>query len=130
MKAILRVPTSETYAYIEIECEGTPVEILEHYNYFTRLVKNVGLPTKEWNTALDIYLSTNHLEESQYNDMSLEQQHIIQEIKKAVKRITPKKAKADKDGIVEGVEDLAWEHSQHDNLVDNCSECYKLDNEK
>jgi len=89
MKATFRIPTKE-YAYIEL----TEVEVVdmneahEKYLELERVITGqTGLQTKEWNQALDKYLSTNSLTESEYMSMSAEQKHIIQEIKKCVKRI-------------------------------------------
>lgn len=45
------------------------------------------LSTKEWNAALDRFLVIGDCESDTYFSMSLEQQGIIQELKKAFKRI-------------------------------------------
>jgi hypothetical protein len=89
MKATFRIPTKE-YAYIELnEVEVTNTqEAREKYLELERVVNGeVGLPTKEWNDAMDKYLSTNSLSESEYMSMSAEQKHIIQEVKKSCKRL-------------------------------------------
>ena len=46
LKATLRIPTAEQYAYIEVEVEDTPEQIVELYQRFTALVKN-GAGKKE-----------------------------------------------------------------------------------
>jgi len=89
MKATFRIPTKE-YAYIELtEVEVADMnEAHEKYLELERVITGeAGLQNKEWNQALDKYLSTNSLTESEYMSMSAEQKHIIQEIKKCVKRI-------------------------------------------
>jgi len=89
MKATFRIPTKE-YAYIELN-DVEVSDMQEAHEKYLELEKviigEVGLPIKEWNKALDKYLSTNSLTESEYMSMSVEQKHIIQEIKKCVKRI-------------------------------------------
>ncbi len=88
--ATLRIPT-EMYAFIEIKHEGTPEDIVEAYREFTKLVKPVvGLPTKEFNQALDRYLTDGDMEAEVYVSMSDAQKAVIQEIKKSVKRIKAK----------------------------------------
>lgn len=86
-KARLRIPT-ETYAFIEVDVEGTPDEIVSANFEFTKLTKpNEGLPHKEWNQALDRYLTSNDGETETYLAMSAKQKDMIQELKKAFKRI-------------------------------------------
>jgi len=82
----VRIPTDQ-YAYVEIEVEGTPTEIMDAY----RDMKNaygsgVGLPDKEWREALDRYIYEEHLDSKRFLAMSEIQQLIIQEIKKSKKR--------------------------------------------
>ena len=88
MKATLRIPT-EQYAFMEVEIEVKDIdEAHEKYLELQATIENKGgLEVKEWNIALDKYLSTNSLLESEYMQMSSPQQHIIQEIKKSFKRI-------------------------------------------
>jgi hypothetical protein len=45
MKAVLRVPTSHQYAYIEVEMEGTQEEIINKYLQFTTSYKTAQ---KKW----------------------------------------------------------------------------------
>lgn len=86
-KAQLRIPT-EMYAYIEVEVEGTAEQIVEAYYEFTKLVKpQEGLPTKEWQAALDRYLNDGSGETEVYMAMSPTQKAVMQELKKAFNRI-------------------------------------------
>lgn len=87
-KASIRVPTTEPYAYLEIEAEGSPEAILEAYERFNSLVKRgKGLEAKEYDKFIERQLlgETNVLE--QYNAMSEDQQRTVQIIKRALKRI-------------------------------------------
>lgn len=95
MKAQIRIPT-EPYAYLEIEFEGTEVEMVDKHNELIRLYNesktpNGGLGQKEWNRALDGYLEANNMDAETYEAMSETQKMIIQEIKRSVKRINYKK---------------------------------------
>ena len=88
-KSTLRVPTGEQYAYIEIDFSGTPEQIVSAYYEFTKLVKPAeGLPSKEFNKALDRYLTEHTGDTDTYLRMSRSQQDVFQEVKKAFKRIT------------------------------------------
>lgn len=89
MKATFRIPTKE-YAYIELnEVEVESAEDAHSkYQELEKIVSGqVGLSSKDWNEALDKYLSTNALTSDEYALMSVEQKRIIQEIKKSVKRL-------------------------------------------
>lgn len=90
--AQIRIPTQQ-YGYVEVTVEGTPDFIHEANAEFTQIfaVKE-GLSTKEFNGALDEYLQTNSFKtpEDTFFKMNPEQQKIIQEIKKSVKRLTAK----------------------------------------
>lgn len=93
MKATLRIPTYEQYAYIEVEAEGTAEEILHQYQEVTLLVKGgTGLPDKDFSAVLDRYLwGDGHMEADEYATMNLDQQSIIQVIKRSRKRVQSKK---------------------------------------
>lgn len=96
MKTTLRIPTSEQFAFIEIETEvSSPEDAIEAYHHATRLLKanNEGLPEKDFNTWLDKYLESNTGEMEPYTKMSKAQQEIIQIIKRSVKRIAYKNNK-------------------------------------
>lgn len=87
-KAQFRFPT-EQFAYMEVSAEGTPEELKTQYDAFERLLKvGVGLETKEWNRVLDEVLETGKLEDGAnlWERMDKEQQLILQEIKKSIKR--------------------------------------------
>lgn len=92
MKYHLRVPTSEQYAYIEAEYEGSAEEAVEAYRELTVAVRTgFGLPQAEFNKALDEYLKTNELRNGAdlYAQMDAAQQRVFQELKKAFKRMRP-----------------------------------------
>lgn len=103
IKAQLRIPTNEQYAYIEVSVEGTPDEIVEEYKQLTKLIKggNEGLERKEWNKVLDTYLWDCTMVAEEYERMSDNQRSVIQEIKKS-------KARCDKR-----------QNSELNNLLDN-----------
>jgi len=86
-KAKLRIPT-EMYAFVEVEVEGTPTEIATAYREFTKEINGgEGIPTKEFNNALDQYLKDGTGLTEIYLSMSKPQQAIFQEIKKSIKRL-------------------------------------------
>lgn len=92
MKITLRLPTKDQYAYIEVESEANSIEDA-HLAYQDAMkliqgVPSIGLPPKEWNLWLDTYLKTKTGDADKYAAMSAEQQRVIQEIKRSVKRIT------------------------------------------
>src|ERR1700733_12554855 len=84
MKAILRLPTLEQYAYIECEFEGTEEEIVDEYKKLKMLVTgSVGLDTKDFNRVLDKYIwGDETMLADEYAVMNLEQQNIVQPIKR------------------------------------------------
>lgn len=59
LKASLRIPTADPYAFLEVEVYGSPEAIWQAYGQFTALVKgeviNKGLPRVEWNRMLEDY---------------------------------------------------------------------------
>lgn len=86
-KAKLRIPT-EQYAYVEVEVEGDPEDIVNAHDEFTRLLTpQTGLDSKEFNKALDRYLTKGEGETETYLRMNRDQKLVIQEIKKSFKRI-------------------------------------------
>lgn len=93
MKATLRIPTAQQYSYIEIETEGTLDEIVDQYNEANTRVNGTagpGISDKEFNTFIDNQLSgaPNTLET--YNQMSPEQQAVVQKVKLSIKRLKAK----------------------------------------
>ena len=89
-KTKIRIPTADPYAYVEIDYEGEPDEVVEVYREFTNLINpkdREGLDLKEFNTALDGYLTTNTMKVEVYESMSRKQKDVIQEYKRAIKRI-------------------------------------------
>lgn len=94
MKVTYRIPT-EQYAYVEIEREyQSEPSVEEVHDTYTRLTKafrvQVGLSTKDFNACLDRYLNDGTGETEKYLAMSPQQQAVIQELKKAFKRIEAK----------------------------------------
>lgn len=88
MNVKIRIPT-EQYAFIEIDTEVQSIEeAKEKYDEVKRMCTvGFGLADKEWRNALDRYLKEGTLTSEEYNTMDEKQQGIIQEIKKAYKRI-------------------------------------------
>ena len=88
MKATLRIPTKEQFAYIEVEVEGTREEIINQYQDFTEGVHGgFGLERLEFNKILDNYLKSGTILSGEYEQLSSTQQNIIQEIKKSFARV-------------------------------------------
>jgi len=88
IKSQLRIPTEEQFAFIEVAFEGTPQETVDAYRELTDMVQSkYGLEAKDWRAALDKYLTTNKLLASEYEGMSNHQKAVVQELKKAFKRI-------------------------------------------
>lgn len=76
------------YAFIEVDVEDTPDNIVEIHNELLEKVKpKAGIPDKEWRQALDRYLTKGDMDAEVYEAMSDKQKQVIQEIKKAFKRI-------------------------------------------
>lgn len=89
MKHTLRIPTQDQYAFIESELEGTAEEAVAEYRKMTSLVRfGDGLETDEWNRVLGVYLTSRSMKAEEYEAMNQFQQGMIQELKKAFKRIT------------------------------------------
>lgn len=90
MKTTIRIPTKEQYAFIELEVDETPERVVEIYNEYTALVNQTdvgGLDPKSWRESLDRYLKQGDMEADKYDGMSKAQKYVIQEIKKAFKRL-------------------------------------------
>lgn len=93
MKYKIHVPTVE-YGFIESEVEGSMEDAVnEHNGLLVAYRGGFGLDTKEFNACLDRYLHDGTGETDVYLRMSKEQQSVIQEIKKAYKRIEAKEQK-------------------------------------
>ena len=92
MKTTIRVPTDQ-YAFIEQEFdrELTAEEAVAEYKKLQQtFIGGFGLETKDWNRALDLYLNKGEGNTEEYQQMSKEQQGVIQELKKAFKRLEAK----------------------------------------
>lgn len=93
MRHILRIPTSQQYAYIEVEFEGTSEEALDLYDELTRKVKNgAGIDKKLFNELFDEYVITGTAKNGAevWEQMSEFQQSVFRELKKSFTRIKSK----------------------------------------
>ena len=97
MKITYQIVGAQQFEYIMIEEEALSQEdAVERYNRLKEAFAGAkhpvgeGLEHKEWCMALDEYLTTNSLKDGSniYEKMNDEQKRIMQEIKKAFKRIT------------------------------------------
>lgn len=92
MKATLRIPTQDTYAYIEVsDIEGTPEEIYGEYRRFTDIVKGgSSISDKEFNDILDQLLDKKSIngDPGVMEQLSGDQRMLIQAIKRSYARIT------------------------------------------
>lgn len=84
----IRIPT-EQYAFVEVDVEINSLsEIKEKYDEVKSLFElKTGLPDQEWRESLDGYLLDCSMTSEVYYKMSDIQQKVIQELKKAFKRI-------------------------------------------
>jgi len=91
MKSTIRIPT-EQYAFVEIVVEDkTLYELKEIYDDTKKMFEiKTGIEDKLWRDTLDRYLTDNSMDADIYYSMSPEQQKVIQEIKKSIKRIESK----------------------------------------
>ncbi len=89
-KYIVHVPT-EQYGFISYETEGTAEDAVQAYNELKKeYAGGAGLPSREFCSFMDVYVSTGHAPEDgieKWEAMSLEQRFVINEVKKAIKRI-------------------------------------------
>lgn len=84
---IIRIPTVQ-YGYMEFPFSGTPEEVITEHNRILQLYNGgFGLEPKEWNKWLDKYLTDKTGDADIYAQMSSQQQNVIQEIKRAIKRL-------------------------------------------
>lgn len=87
MKYKIHVPTVE-YGFIEAEVEGDNEDAVEEHNDLLESYRGgLGLSRDEFNACLDRYLKEGTGETDVYLRMNKEQQNVIQELKKAFKRI-------------------------------------------
>lgn len=99
MKITYRIPT-EQYAYVEITEDNSllmsPELIRQDYEQYADAFKIKpinSLPTKDFNAALDRYLTEETGETEVYVSMSPDQQRVFQEIKKSLNRIKSRESK-------------------------------------
>lgn len=103
MKFNIQIPTVQ-FGLIGAEIEGTPGDAVALHNELLEAYRGgAGIPQKEWNLALDAYLNGQGMTSDTYYALSLEQQKIIQELKKCFKRLKSKEVKMyTEDGEDEG----------------------------
>ena len=100
MKTLYHIPT-EQYGFIEVEADVYDTRSYEDVKalYIKSITPpnspnspEMGIPTKEFNQALDEFLTTNTLKDGAnlYEQMSLPQRSVFQEIKKSLARISSK----------------------------------------
>jgi hypothetical protein len=110
MKYTCHVPT-EQYGFIAVELDGEPHEAVEAY----RSVKaewgratGAGLPPRDFTRFIDSYLATAHAPPDgleQWELMDDRQKHVVNEIKKALKRIH-KEPNGTRERVQEPVTDI------------------------
>ena len=89
-KGTIRVPTKTPCSYIEMEVEGSAQDMVTAYNELSQACwgqNEVGVTPKEFNAFLDNMLlgEDNHIE--QLEPMSSTQKFVVNELKKALKRL-------------------------------------------
>lgn len=91
-KIIHHIPT-EQFGFTEVEiAEGSEMTYSEAKSlYGANLPSQEGLETKEFNEALDRYLTDGTGETDVYLRMNESQQRMFQEIKKSFARLAPEK---------------------------------------
>ena len=95
MKATLRIPTNEQFAFIEFEMEVSGLsEAFEAYDeatgHFKASTDGVGLSTKEWNRCLDKYLTDFTMSSDEGERMNKAQRWFIHELDKSSNRLKAK----------------------------------------
>lgn len=84
----LRIPTTERFAYVQAEFEGTAEEALLYYRELTDSFREqTGLERNEWNAVVDKMLLESECNPDDIAIMNVQQQWFINETKKAFKRI-------------------------------------------
>ena len=94
MKAIIRIPTNDQFAFIEFEKDVAGVDdALDIYNEaigrFRPNNGGIGLEHKDWIRVLDKYLTSKTLLSEENEKMSKAQQWMIKELDKAFTRLDP-----------------------------------------
>lgn len=87
-----RIPTTDPYAYVEVEMDEKDMEGRDVSDVYHSLIGqfkiNGGLDAKVFNKFIDNQLNGSGNDIEEYNQMSPEQQNIVQTIKRALKRVT------------------------------------------
>lgn len=87
MKTTIQIKTGE-FEYIMQEFDGTPEQAVDAFKALKASYSTgVGLEPKAWNAWLDRYLKDQTGDADLYAQMSPEQQNVIQNIKRSIKRI-------------------------------------------
>lgn len=98
MKYTLRIPTTEQYAYIEAELDGsyTSAEVIDEYRQLTKLVQGgFGLDDKAWRILVDKYMLGGKMTVEEGEQMSKEQAWFIKTFDNAVARQNYKNPKGE-----------------------------------
>jgi len=87
-KAILRIPTTEQYAYVEVQVEGTPSEIADLYREYTdAMTGGEGLNVQAWAKVRDHYALTGQIAVEDHEICNKLQRYILGQFKKALKKV-------------------------------------------
>ena len=90
MKITYHIPT-EQFGFVEVEQDVHSAEVNDtlgaYYKAKVKVMGGVGLEPSEWCKVMDKYMEGGSMESNEYERMSMEQQRVIQEIKKCFKRI-------------------------------------------
>lgn len=84
IKGRIRVPT-EQFAYLEIDFEGTPQEMINMHDWFIKEVNKEGLGLRDWAKARNDYILKNEIDEVDFQNMSKEQKNVINQVKIATR---------------------------------------------
>jgi hypothetical protein len=96
MRAKLRIPTAESFAFIEVDMEGDEHEIHDTYQRMTAIVRSgFGLDDTEWHQLLDEYRTTGKIvgDPGMLEACNAEQKRVLNELKKSFKRANYKEDK-------------------------------------
>lgn len=86
----IRIPTTQ-YGYLEVDFEGTSDEAIDEHNRLLKVYAGgEGIESKEFDAWLDKYLVSQKGELEIYQKMSIEQQAVIQILKRSFARIKSK----------------------------------------
>lgn len=96
MKYTFRIPTTDPYAYVEVEMDDKDMEGRDVSDVYHSLIgqfkPSTGLDNKLFNKFIDNQLNGVGNDIEEYNQMSPEQQLVVQTVKRSIKRIEAKHA--------------------------------------